>query len=109
MSENVERNDAIVAAFNAGASFAEIGRQFGVGSLRAKQIIERRRKVDAIATEGHGLGIRARNALRNEGFAIDDWRGILGRPAKEWLNTPNVGRKSYAEIVAHCHRLRDRA
>jgi DNA-directed RNA polymerase alpha subunit len=107
VSEKAERNDAIVAAFKQGASYAEIARQFGISALRAKQIIERRGRVAAIAAEGHGLGIRARNALRNEGFAIDDWQAILARPAKEWLNVQNLGRKSYAEIVAHCHRLRD--
>lgn len=99
----------MIAARKAGMSFAEIGRNFGVSALRVRQIIERENKKAAIAAEGHGLGIRARNALRNEGYDISDWQRIMQRSADEWLAVPNLGKKSYAEIVAHCERLRAKA
>lgn len=104
--EMKERNDAIMAANQTGASYAEIGRQHGLSGVRVKQIIERRVRKLRVQAGAQGLSVRALNALHNEGFALDDWEGILARPSKEWLAVHNLGKKSYAEILAHCLRMR---
>ena len=97
---NDERNAAVMKSRQAGATFAEIGRQHGLSRKRARGLIARKERDKAYLKDSPfkslGLSNRLLNALVNSGFETIEQ--VANASDEEILMLRNVGKVGLLEI-----------
>ena len=105
------RNLQIVAARQAGESYAMIAKRYGLSRRRAAQIVQQHEQhVQKVSRHPvyQYLGIRAMNCLRKDGVNPEDIDAISRYSRESLLCLPNFGHKSLAQLEAYL-RLMGRA
>ena len=100
MGNNRERDDAIIKARQAGASFREISRQYGLSNPRVRAIFAiKQRDINYLRESPFkplGLSKRLLRALTNSEFKMIEQ--VANITDDEMLKIPNVGKVGLLEI-----------
>lgn len=93
----------VLKAYRECNSYAAVGRVLGLSGSRVRQIVESAKRIEAYAPSGDAfdeLTIGTKNALAAEGYLSvkDICRLKVAASDGSLLRTPNVGKRSHAEI-----------
>jgi len=109
VNEKQSRNELIIQLRNAGFSLKEIGEKVSLSHERVRQIIAKKKRIDAIsAGTFDSLSVRARGGLVNLGLGNtpkETIKDMIYKDVCHFFKQKGLGRKTFNEICQWCGAL----